>query len=185
MELKRYQKEVIADLKRFLEILCATRDYKDTYTQFWQDKGFPVGFGGMKLYQDILPGVPHICFKVPTGGGKTFIACNSIKPIFDALPTGKARVVVWLVPSEAILEQTLKALKNPEHPYRQKLNTCFGSRVAVYDKQQLLNGENFNITTVTEQLSVMVLSYDSFRGRKESLKSRQENSNLVSFSQAL
>ena len=185
MELKRYQKEVIADLKRFLEILCATRDYKDTYTQFWQDKGFPVGFGGMKPYQDILPGVPHICFKVPTGGGKTFIACNSIKPIFDALPTGKARVVVWLVPSEAILEQTLKALKNPEHPYRQKLNTCFGSRVAVYDKQQLLNGENFNITTVTEQLSVMVLSYDSFRGRKESLKSRQENSNLVSFSQAL
>ena len=185
MELKKYQKEVIADLKKFLEMLCATENYDEAYSQFWESKGFPVGFGGMKSYQDILPGVPNICFKVPTGGGKTFIACNSIKPIFDALPTGKARVVVWLVPSEAILEQTLKALKNPEHPYRQKLNTCFGSRVAVYDKQQLLNGENFNITTVTEQLSVMVLSYDSFRGRKESLKSRQENSNLVSFSQAL
>ena len=36
MELKRYQKEVIADLKRFLEILCTTRNYKETYTQFWR-----------------------------------------------------------------------------------------------------------------------------------------------------
>lgn len=34
MELKRYQKEVIADLKKFLEILYSTRDYKETYTQF-------------------------------------------------------------------------------------------------------------------------------------------------------
>lgn len=185
MELKRYQKEVITDLKTFLEILCSTGNYIEAYKQFWNRKGFPVGFGGMKPYQDILPGVPNICFKVPTGGGKTFIACNSIKPIFDALPMSKARVVVWLVPSEAILEQTLKALKNPEHPYRQKLNSCFGSRVAVYEKQQLLNGENFNIVTVSGQLSVMVLSYDSFRGRTESLKSRQENSNLVSFAQAL
>lgn len=185
MELKKYQKEVIADLRQYLDILCETLDYKEAYARFWQEKGFSIGFGGMKPYQDILPGVPNVCFKVPTGGGKTFLACNSIKPIFDTLPTGKARVVVWLVPSEAILEQTLKSLRNPAHPYRQKLNACYGSRVSIYGKQQLLNGENFNITTVQEQLSVMVLSYDSFRGRKESLKSRQENSNLASFSQVL
>lgn len=185
MDLKKYQKDVVSDLKRYLEILQETLNYKEAYARFWQEKGFSVGIGGMKPYQDILPGVPNICFKVPTGGGKTFLACNSIKPIFDALPMGKARVVVWLVPSEAILEQTLKSLRNPVHPYRQKLNACYGSRVSIYGKQQLLNGENFNITTVREQLSVMVLSYDSFRGRKDALKSRQENSNLMSFSQAL
>ena len=55
--------------------------------------------------------------------------------------------------------------------YRQKIDVDFGGRVEVYTKQELLNGQNFNPTAVTEQLSVMVLSYDSFRGRgKEVLK---------------
>ena len=62
----------------------------------------------------------------------------------------------------------------------------FGGRVEVYTKQELLNGQNFNPTAVTEQLSVMVLSYDSFRGRsKEVLKAYQENSNLAEFAKVL
>ena len=90
------------------------------------------------------------------------------------------------MPSDAILSQTVKALKDPSHDYRQKINADFGSRVEVYTKQELLNGQNFNPTAVTEQLSVMVLSYDSFRGRgKEGLKAYQENSNLEPFSKAL
>ena len=48
--------------------------------------------------------------------------------------------------------------------YRQKIDVDFGGRVEVYTKQELLNGQNFNPSAVTEQLSVMVLSYDSFRG---------------------
>ncbi len=56
----------------------------------------------------------------------------------------------------------------------------------VYTKQELLNGQNFNPTAVTEQLSIMVLSYDSFRGRgKEGLKAYQENSNLAAFAKVL
>lgn len=123
---------------------------------------------------------------MPTGGGKTFIACNAVRPIFDALPATKTKAVVWLVPSDAILTQTAKSLKNPQHPYRQKIDVDFGGRVEVYTKQELLNGQNFNPTAVTEQLSVMVLSYDSFRGRgKEVLKAYQENSNLAEFAKAL
>ena len=149
---------------------------------FWQEKSAP----SLGQYQDIMPGVPNLCFKVPTGGGKTFLACNAIRPIFDALPFTKTKAVVWLVPSDAILSQTVKALKDPSHDYRQKINADFGSRVEVYTKQELLNGQNFNPTAVTEQLSVMVLSYDSFRGRgKEGLKAYQENSNLEPFSKAL
>jgi type III restriction enzyme len=145
-----------------------------------------VGFGGVPAYQDIMPGVPNICFKVPTGGGKTFLACNAIRPIFDALPATKTRVVVWLVPSDAILTQTVKCLKDTSHPYRQRIDVDFGSRVEVYTKQELLNGQNFNPTTVTEQLSIMVLSYDSFRGRgKDVLKAYQENSNLAAFAKVL
>lgn len=185
MEMKTYQKKVIADLTRYLELLSQTGRMAAAYQLLWEEKNVPVGFGGLPRYQDILPGVPNLCFKVPTGGGKTFLAANAVKPIFDALPAMKARVVVWLVPSDAILVQTLGALKNPDHPYRQKIDVDFGSRVEVYTKQELLNGQNFNMTAVSEQLSIMVLSYDSFRGRKEALKAKRENSNLAPMAKAL
>ena len=182
MELKSYQKKVIADLTRYLELLNETKSDAAAFRLFWQEKSAPT----LGLYQNVIPGVPNLCFKVPTGGGKTFIACNAVRPIFDALPATKTKAVVWLVPSDAILTQTAKALKDTSHPYRQKIDVDFGGRVEVYTKQELLNGQNFNPTAVTEQLSVMVLSYDSFRGRgKEGLKAYQENSNLAAFAKVL
>ena len=182
MELKTYQKKVIADLTRYLELLNETKSDAAAFRLFWQEKSAPT----LGLYQNVIPGVPNLCFKVPTGGGKTFIACNAVRPIFDALPATKTKAGVWLVPSDAILTQTAKSLKNPQHPYRQKIDVDFGGRVEVYTKQELLNGQNFNPTAVTEQLSVMVLSYDSFRGRgKEVLKAYQENSNLAEFAKVL
>lgn len=182
MELKSYQKKVIADLTRYMELLNETRKYAAAFQLFWQEKSAPL----LGRYHDVIPGVPNLCFKVPTGGGKTFIACNAIRPVFDALPATKTKAVVWLVPSDAILTQTVKALKDTQHPYRQKIDVDFGGRVEVYTKQELLNGQNFNPTAVTEQLSVMVLSYDSFRGRgKEGLKAYQENSNLAEFAKVL
>ena len=182
MELKSYQKKVIADLTRYLELLNETKSDAAAFRLFWQEKSAPA----LGRYQNVIPGVPNLCFKVPTGGGKTFIACNAIRPVFDALPVTKTKAVVWLVPSDAILTQTAKALKDTSHPYRQKIDVDFGGRVEVYTKQELLNGQNFNPTAVTEQLSVMVLSYDSFRGRgKEVLKAYQENSNLAAFAKVL
>ena len=182
MEMKGYQKAVIADLTHYLELMNETQNYMTAFEQFWREKSAPA----LGLYRNVIAGVPNLCIKVPTGGGKTFIACNAIRPVFDALPVTKTKAVVWLVPSEAILTQTVKALKDTSHPYRQKIDVDFGGRVEVYTKQELLNGQNFNPTAVTEQLSVMVLSYDSFRGRgKEVLKAYQENSNLAAFAKAL
>ena len=160
MELKVYQKNVIKDLSRYLELLLEKQSAGAAYTALWDEKNVMVGLNGMPNYNDVLKGVPNVCFKVPTGGGQTFLACNSIKPIFDSMPNMRAKSVVWLVPSDAILSQTLSALSSADHPYRQKLDVEFGSRVEVYSKEQLLNGQNFNPTSVTEQLSVFVLSYD-------------------------
>ncbi len=182
MEMKSYQKTAIADLTHYLELLNSTKDSAAAFFYFWHEKSAP----SLGHYQDVLPGVPNLCVKVPTGGGKTFIACNAIRPIFDALPVTKTKAVVWLVPSDIILTQTVKALKDTQHPYRQKIDVDFGGRVEVYTKQELLNGQNFNPTAVTEQLSIMVLSYDSFRGRgKDGLKAYQENSNLAEFAKVL
>ena len=182
MEMKGYQKAVIADLTHYLELMNETQNYMTAFEQFWREKSAP----GLGLYRNVIAGVPNLCIKVPTGGGKTFIACNAIRPVFDALPVTKTKAVVWLVPSEAILTQTAKALKDTSHPYRQKIDVDFGGRVEVYTKQELLNGQNFNPTAVTEQLSIMVLSYDSFRtSRKDGRKAFQENSNLAEFPKVL
>lgn len=182
MELKAYQKDVIGDLTRYLALLTETQSSAKAYTALWEDKGVIVGYGGMPYYHSNLDGAPEVCLKVPTGGGKTFIAANAIKPIFDSIPTMHTKAVVWLVPSDAILTQTYAALTNPDHPYRQKIDVDFSGKVEVYSKAQLLNGQNFNPTSVTEQLSIFVLSYDSFRtSKKEGRKAFQENGYLGSF----
>ena len=105
--------KVIADLVLYLELLNDTHDSGAAFYHFWREKSTP----SLGIYQDILPGVPNLCFKVPTGGEKTFTACNSVRPIFDALPITKMKAVVWLVLSDAIFTQTVKALKDVRHPY--------------------------------------------------------------------
>lgn len=185
MELKKYQNRVIADLEDYLTQLNEQPTLSEAFKMFWESRQIEVGTLQMPGYQNVIDGVPHVCYKVPTGGGKTFLACASVKPIFEALPPTRKQAVVWLVPSDSILTQTLAALKNSSHPYRQKLNTDFGGRVEVYSKEELLAGQNFSPSTVAEQLSVMVLSYDSFRSRtKDGRKAYQANGNLASFATA-
>ena len=136
----------------------------------------------MPPYNSELAGVPQVCFKVPTGGGKTFLAANSIKPIFDSMPYIHPKAVVWLVPSDAILTQTYRTLTDKNHDYRKKIDVDFGNKVEIYSKQQLLNGQNFNPTSVSDNLSVFVLSYDSFRtSKKDGRKAYQENGSLLPF----
>ena len=65
-------------------------------------------------------------------------------------------------------------MQNAEHPYRRRINVDFSGNVEVYTKEQLLNGQKFNPVSVDEQLSVFVLSYDSFRtNKKEGRKAYQ------------
>ena len=183
MELKSYQKEVIADLARYLELVVELQSPSKAYQALWSENNVMVGLGGMPAYVNDLPGVPHVCAKVPTGGGKTFIAASAVNTIFSAVPQRRAKALVWLVPSDAILTQTRKALENPAHPYRQRLDRDFGGRVQVYSKEQALMGQNLNPSAVMEQLSVFVLSYDSFRtSKKEGRKAYQENGYLADFS---
>ena len=145
-------------------------------------EGYVIYADGMPPYEMTLAGVPQVCLKIPTGGGKTFIAANAVKPVFDAMPHVHPKCVVWLVPSDAILRQTYAALSDNEHPYRKRIDTDFGGKDEVYTKDQLLNGQNFGPVQVDENLSVFVLSYDSFRtSKKDGRKAYQQNGNLTAF----
>lgn len=190
MELKPYQQQVVNDLSLFLEQIQETKDVKEAFRLFWVNHPItplhPFPGTAIEPYKNNIPRVPHICIKVPTAGGKTFIACNALKPIFDAFEYDRPKAVVWLVSSITILDQTIKNLKDPSHPYRQKINAHFGNRVEVFDKAALLQGSGFNATTVKEQLSIMVFSFDSLRAKnKEDRKVFQENGNLQSFENLL
>ncbi len=190
MELKSYQQQVLNDLALFLENIQATKDVKEAFYGFWSQHPktplFPYSGTAIEPYKNNVPRVPHICVKVPTAGGKTFIACNAIKTIFDAFDYDRPKAVVWLVPSITILDQTIKNLRDSSHPYRQKINSHFSNKVEVFDKATLLQGSGFNSTTIKEQLNIMVFSFDSLRAKnKEDRKVFQENGNLQSFENLL
>lgn len=186
MELKSYQNKVLNDLTRYLELINEYNDYIKAYNELWNEKGVIVDNVNMQKYRNIIDNTPSVCFKVPTGGGKTFIACNSIKPIFNGLGKTNNRLVVWLVPSDTILKQTLKNLQDPTHPYRKKLNIDFNNRVEVLSKSQALNGQHLNPSTIRDNLTILVLSYDSFRiTNKDGRKVYQENGYLMQFEKSI
>lgn len=181
MELKDYQADVLTDLSAYLDTLLGCKGHLgQAFTKYWQDRGVL-----NQVYKNNIKEVPHVCVKVPTAGGKTFIAVNALERIFTAFseynPT-RPKFVVWLVPSLTILEQTVKNLANLDHPYRQRLNDLFNGRVQIYEKADVLQGAGFNADTVREQLSIVVMSFDSLKAtNKENRKAFQENGYLASF----
>jgi len=186
MEPNRYQKKILNNLREYLRLLD---DYSpvDAYRSLWESRDVNITIagmgGGMPPYRDTIQGIPHVCFKVPTGGGKTFLATCAVRVIKDAIVQSGEGTVVWLVPSDTILEQTLATLKNVDHPYRQQLQKDFPAGVEIYSKEQLISGQNFqNPVSVQEHLSVFVLSYDSFRtSKKDGRRAYRENENLKDF----
>ena len=172
------------DLSAYLTCVNHGTNLYSAWREYWFAKDVAVGLGGVPSYNNAIERVPHVCMKVPTGGGKTFMACASVRRIFDALPTGKPQVVVWLVPSDSILTQTVRNLSDANHPYRQKLDQDFAGRVGVYTKEMLLNGQNFSPDTVREMLTLCIMSYGSLRidsKKKDVRKVYQENGNLFRF----
>ena len=91
--------------------------------------------------------IPHICFKVPTGGGKTLLAAAALERL-----NRQTGLTLWIVPSKAIYAQTKAALWNREHPYRQMLERASAGRVKMLEKD-----DPFNRDDIANYLCVMLL----------------------------
>ena len=91
--------------------------------------------------------IPHICFKVPTGGGKTLLAAAALERL-----NRQTGLTLWITPTRAIYEQTKSALRNREHPYRQMLERASGGRVKLLEKDDL-----FTRADAANYLCVMLL----------------------------
>ena len=179
MKLKTYQKEVLADLKNYLEHLRKSNDLRESFRQHWLDRSIDPHTKNNDLlhaYNNLLaPGIPNVTLKVPTAGGKTYIAANALPLIFDYLPQEQPRVVAWFVPSDSIREQTLRNLQTPGHPYYEVLQGYCGNLV-VEGKEEALMGTGLSPTAVNDQLTVLVLSAQSFATKeRDDLLSWRQN----------
>lgn len=116
---KVYQGQVLESVQLYLR---ACRQLGDADTAFYQTTRELWGQGvTYRELDNFDKGMPYFCLRIPTGGGKTWLAARSVEHVNDLLLQVPHSVILWLVPSNAIREQTLKALKNPRHPYHAAL----------------------------------------------------------------
>jgi len=121
--------------------------------------------------------VPDLVLKVPTGGGKTFLAVAGLSRIFGRYLNRNTGFVLWIVPNEAIYSQTLRHLSDRQHPYRQVLDRAAAGRVRILEKADPLNARD-----IKDQLCVMLLMLQSAnRDTQDSLKMFQDRGDVHGF----
>ncbi len=132
MQLKIYQQETLDVLKRFFtacRVMGAKAAFESVTSEFKCDR---LGNAVYKPWE-LIPDVPRVCLKVPTGGGKTIIAAHAAKIVSETWLEREFPVVLWFTPSDTIRRQTAEALKNKRHAYREALDKQFDGKVRVFD----------------------------------------------------
>jgi type III restriction enzyme len=121
--------------------------------------------------------VPNAVLKVPTGGGKTWLAVSAVSRVMGRYLDRNTGFVLWIVPNEAIYTQTLKRLKDRQHPYRQALDRAAAGRVKIMEKTDRLDARD-----VETNLCVMLLMLQSAnRETQDSLKMFQDRGDVHGF----
>lgn len=143
MGLKDYQQGLLRDYEVFL---ARTRELGNPATAFAEST--LLAFGHALPYRP-LPGaesVPYVCLRVPTGGGKTRLAGRAIDCVRRSFLAADYPLVIWLVPSDPIREQTLHALRTSGELLHEDMRSLFGA---------------VNVLTVDEALSVQPATLDT------------------------
>lgn len=138
MQLKTYQQATLDALDAFLARALATGP-AEAFAHLVAEQEAQARLEGRKpeahTYRPLtgLPDVPYVCLRLPTGGGKTLLAAESIRLAARSYLRRPYPLVLWMVPSDAIKTQTLEALKDRTHAYRRRLDENFGGHVRVFD----------------------------------------------------
>ncbi|QFY42677.1 restriction endonuclease subunit R [Candidatus Methylospira mobilis] len=200
MELKDYQIKVLDYLESYLAELKAQKSEKQDYFEFLKGKGKEAVHpeksdycqlaweslkAKMAVYRSnytvrndgMRRNIPNVCFKVPTGGGKTLLATAAIQRINQDYFKRNNGFVLWIVPSETIYTQTSKQLRDKEHTYRQMLDRASGGRTLILEKH-----DRFTAQDVEDNLCIMLLMLQaSNRNNKEALKMFKDSGRFESF----
>lgn len=130
-KLKTYQENSLTALNQFLQS-CRSVPIADAFHAMLATQN-----RSSERYQPVFDDVPCVCLRIPTGGGKTVLAAHAVALAGKAVLDSDSPIALWLTPSDTIRSQTLDALSNARHPYRQALAHYFGDRVQVCDLESL------------------------------------------------
>ncbi len=162
--LKDYQQRVINELETFFSDLDSAREAFESTPALKAMGGYvPLAFGKPEYAQ--FPDrpktghgklYPRVCIKMPTGGGKTLVAVETIRAYQNILAKKKTGLVVWITHRDQIYRQTLENLQNKSHFYRQMLDQASGNRTLILEKGQSIRKQD-----VEENLVVLMLMIQS------------------------
>ena len=166
MILKDYQQRALGTVREFLERLTEWREKAAKALEL--DAEMNVDWVG-NAWAKTVPGraylprrngvgewLPSFCLKIPTGGGKTLLATKVIDLVNTHYLRRQAGLVLWIVPTTQIYNQTLTALHDRDHPYRQQLDLASAGRTCVLEKTS-----GFSPRDVSEHLCVLLLMLPS------------------------
>jgi type III restriction enzyme len=173
MVLKDYQERLLDALEAFL---ARTREVGGPAPAFAESTAEAFGYA---LPYRPLPGaadVPYICLRVPTGGGKTRLGGQAIARVRRAFLAIDTPLVLWLVPSEPIREQTLYVLKTPGELLHEDLRSLFG-QINVLGVDEALSVQP---STLDMAPTILVATMQSFkREGAEGLRVNRQNGALM------
>jgi type III restriction enzyme len=167
LSLKDYQDKALESLRMYLRECERTQDadaaFYQTTRQLW-GQGIP--YRSIKEPSE-LADIPYVCLRLPTGGGKTLLACHTVAVANKEYLKKENSLVLWLVPSNAIREQTLTALKDREHAYRQALESNLGA-VTIKDVGEALYLPQSDVlgSTVVIVATLQAFRVEDKEGRK-------------------
>lgn len=172
--LKIYQQKTLDVLSNYLHRCAIYKDVKRAYAETTLEE-----FKQEGIYNDAgFANIPYVCLRLPTGGGKTILASHSIPIACKELLARDFSLVIWLVPSNAILEQTYNCLQDNNHPYRQVLNEYFNGNVEILKVE---DARSISKGSLQSNTTVIISTFASWRvDRTEGRKVYEENGSLTS-----
>lgn len=118
--------------------------------------------------------MPYFCLRVPTGGGKTWLAARSVSLVNTHLLRCEHSVILWLVPSKPIREQTLRALRDRLHPYHTALREA--GPITVMDLDEARSVTRATLDTST---TVIVATRQAFQVEDEESRKVYQSSGAL------
>lgn len=118
--------------------------------------------------------MPYFCLRVPTGGGKTWLAAKSVARVNTHLLRTEHSVILWLVPSKPIREQTLRALRDRLHPYHAALREA--GPITVMDLDEAKSVTRATLDTST---TIIVATRQAFQVEDEESRKVYQSSGAL------
>ena len=159
MELKDFQRTALDTLAAYLEQARVSGNPEQAFIQTLRNLKPDTPPPPYRTISRI-EGVPNVCLRLPTGGGKTLLAAHTISVARRAYLERDYPVVLWLAPTSTIRMQTVDALKKPAHPYRAAIDDAFDRRVSVFDISEI---DQIRPQELTERVTVIVATIQSLR----------------------